>query len=144
MKKLFSTNYSAAAFNIALLILRIGVGAMMAKAGYNKLVHYNEILHGTMPGAPPFPFGTYIGLPPNIGLALLIFAEFFCSCLLIIGLFTRLASIPLIISSAVALCVAHNGEVFGGGQMITLFLLAYIVILLVGPGKASIDGMVSK
>ena len=138
MKKLFSTKYSAGAFNFAMLVLRIVTGVLMAHSGYYKLTHFNEILHG------PMGFMNFMGLGTSTSLALLVFAEFFCSILIVLGMFTRLAAIPLIISSSVALFQAHNADVFATGQLITLFLTGYIVLLFAGPGKISIDGMIGK
>lgn len=136
MKKLFSTSYSSASFNIALLVLRVGFGVLMVHGGYYKLTHIDEILNRG--------FMSFIGLSPKISLYLLIFAEFFCAGLVVIGLFTRLATIPLIISGFVALIKAHDSDVFGAGQPITLYIIAWIVILLLGAGKISVDGMVGK
>jgi uncharacterized membrane protein YphA (DoxX/SURF4 family) len=45
---------------------------------------------------------------------------------------------------AVAVFKAHNGEVFGDGEMGMLFLGGFISILLLGGGKASLDGLLSK
>ena len=38
-----------------------------------------------------------------------VFAEFFCAAFIILGLFTRLASIPLVIAMGVAVFFAHKG-----------------------------------
>ncbi len=77
-------------------------------------------------------------------MSLLVFAEFFCSLFIILGLFTRFAAIPLIIAMSVAVFAAHHGKFATEGQMASLFLGAFLVILIVGPGKASVDGMISK
>ncbi|MBL7703001.1 MAG: DoxX family protein [Ferruginibacter sp.] len=135
MKKLLSTKYSAGAFNAAMLVLRLGLGILMMHAGYNKLVNFGEMQH---------KFINFMGMGTTASLALVVFAEFFCSLFLILGLFTRLAAIPLIITMCVALFKAHNGEVFGDGQTATLYLTGYIVLLLVGPGRVSVDSMISK
>jgi len=135
MKKLMSTNYSAGAFNFALLLLRFGIGILMINHGYGKLVHFNEMSKQFIP---------FLGLSPNIALALVVFAEFFCSIFLILGLFTRLTTIPLIITMSVALFKAHNGEIFDKGEMATLFLVSFLVIFILGPGKISVDGLTGK
>ncbi len=138
MRKLLSTKYSAGAFNAAILILRLALGIIMMKHGYDKLVNFEKILNG-----PP-PFMSFMGMGSSMSLALLVFAEFFCSLFLILGLFTRLAAIPLIIATCVMVFKAHNGEVFGAGQTAALFLTGYIVLLFVGPGRVSVDSMISK
>jgi putative oxidoreductase len=135
MRKLLSTKYNAGAYNTGLLILRLGAGVLMANHGYMKLEHYNE-----MSGQ----FTSFIGLSPAISLALVIFSELVCAILITIGLFTRFACIPLIISCTYALAKAHQWDVFGKGELVTLFLAAFLTLLFTGPGKASIDNMISK
>ena len=79
-----------------------------------------------------------------VSFTLVVFAEFFCALFIIIGLFTRLAAIPLIINMTVALIKAHDWKVFGDGEMATLFLAAFLMLLLLGPVKVSVDGMTGK
>ena len=138
MKKLLSTKYSAGAFNVAMLLLRFGLGVLMAKHGFDKLQHFNQYATGN--GG----FMKFMGLSSSLSLALVVFAEFFCSLFLILGLFTRLSTIPLIIAMGVALVKAHHLEIFGDGEHAALYLVAYFVLLIVGPGKVSVDGMTGK
>lgn len=135
MKKLLSTKYSAGAFSAAMLILRLGLGILMMAHGYNKLIHFGEMQH---------KFMNFMGMGSTASLALVVFAEFFCSLFLIIGLFTRLAAIPLIIATCVMVFKAHNGEVFGDGETAALYLTGYLVLLFVGPGRVSVDSMIGK
>ena len=44
----------------------------------------------------------------------------------------------------VAVWKAHHFEVFVDGEKAALYLGAYITLLLVGPGKASLDSMMGK
>jgi len=135
MKKLLSTKYSAGAFNTAMLLLRLVVGFLMINHGYNKLVHFGD-KHNS--------FMNFLGLGSTISLALAIFAEFFCSLFLILGLFTRLSAIPLIVTLCVALFKSHHGDVFGDGEKAAIYIGSYLVILILGPGKISVDGMSGK
>ena len=135
MRKLLSTNYSAGAFNTAMLLLRIVAAGLMLKHGYDKMVHFEETASHMM---------NFMGIGSKATTALLIFAEFFCSLLIIIGLFTRLACIPLIIAMTVALVKAHNADFLGEGQMAALYLLCFVVLLFTGPGKVSVDSMIGK
>jgi len=135
MKKLFSAKYSAGAINAAMLVLRLGLGILMIKIGYDKLNNFNA-----MKGE----FMNFMGIGSTASLALVVFAEFFCSALLILGLATRLATIPLIITMCVVVFKVGNADVFGNAMTATLFLIGYITILIAGPGKASVDGMISK
>lgn len=135
MKKLLSTKYNPNAFIFGLLILRLGAGILMANHGYMKLEHYNEMSNH---------FTSFLGLSPAISLSLVIFSELVCAILITIGLFTRFACIPLIISCTYALAKAHQWDVFGKGELVTLFLAAFLTILFTGPGKVSVDNMISK
>jgi putative oxidoreductase len=135
MRKLLSTKYSAGAFNAAMLLLRLGLGVLMMAHGYQKLTHFAEM-------QPKFM--NFLGMGSSISLALLVFAEFFCSLFLILGLFTRLAAIPLIIATCVMVFKAHNSDVFGDGETAALYLTGYLVLLFVGPGRISVDSMISK
>ncbi len=135
MKKLFSSKYSAGAVNGAMLLLRLGLGILMFTHGFQKITHFDATAQH-MPNL--------LGMGGTINASLVIFAEFFCSLFLILGLFTRLACIPLIIAMAVALVKAHHSDVVGQGQLAAVFLIGFITILIIGPGKVSVDGMIGK
>jgi putative oxidoreductase len=135
MKKLLSINYSPLGFNISMLLLRIGSGALMLQHGYDKLVKF---------GAMKEKFMSFMGMGSTVSLSLLIFAEFFCSMFIIMGLFTRFTVIPLIIAMCVALFKAHNGDFWGDGEHAALYLASFAAIFICGPGKVSIDGLMNK
>lgn len=136
MKKLLSIRYSENAFSLALLLLRAGVGSlMMINHGMDKLIHFAQ-RSGRF--ADPFGIGS------TTSLSLVVFAEFFCAAFIILGLFTRLAAIPLVIAMGVALFSAHKGEFYGEGESAGIYLICFLVILLVGPGKVSVDKLIGK
>ncbi|MCK3685335.1 DoxX family protein [Maribellus sp. YY47] len=135
MSKIFSTQFNSTTTNLSLLILRLGAGSFMLTHGYPKLL---KLLAGNVQFADPF------GLGPGISLGLAVFAEFFCSILLILGLGTRLATLPLIVTMAVAAFIAHSADPFARKEMALLYLVSYIVLLLSGPGKISVDRILSK
>ena len=135
MKKLLTTSYSPGAFNTAMLILRLGLGILMMHHGYDKLVHFSEYKG---------EFINFLGIGKTLSLALTVFAEFFCSLFLVIGLFTRLAVIPLIVTMSVVVFKIFDVEVFSKGETPSLFLLGFIVLLFVGPGRISVDSMIGK
>lgn len=136
MKKLFSTRVSENALAFALLVLRVGAGSLMLmKHGLDKLMHFSQKAGGF---ADPFGIGS------TASLSLAVFAEFFCAVFIILGLFTRLATIPLIINMAVALFVAHQGDFFGKGELAGLFLVVFVTLLFTGPGKVSLDRLIAK
>lgn len=135
MKKLFSSKYSAGAVNAGMLFLRLGLGALMFHHGYQKITHFSA----TAQHVP-----NLLGMGSTVNTSLIIFAEFFCSIFLMLGLFTRLACIPLIIAMSVALFKVHNLDFFGQGQLPKALIAGFIAILFIGPGKISVDGMIGK
>lgn len=135
MKKLLTIKYTAGAVNASMLFLRIGIGLLMFHHGFEKITHFDTTAQH-MPNL--------LGMGKTINTSLVIFSEFFCSLFLILGLFTRLACIPLIIEMSVALYKAENLDFFGQGQASSLFLIGFIVLILIGPGKISVDGLIGK
>jgi putative oxidoreductase len=136
MKRLFSTSTSDNSFSFAVLVLRLGAGSlMMINHGLDKLMHFAQ-------KAPRFADPFHIG--STTSLSMVVFAEFFCAAFIILGLFTRLAAIPLIIAMSVALFFAHKGEFFGKGESAGLFLTCFIVLLFTGPGKVSLDRFIGR
>lgn len=118
--------------DIALLLLRLTFGgAMLYGHGWGKLMRF----FGEDPIKFADPFG--IGVIPSLSLAT--FAEVFCAVLLMLGAFTRWATIPLIITMGVALFYVHIADPFGRQEKALLYLVAYLVLFLTGPGKYSVD-----
>jgi putative oxidoreductase len=89
-------------------------------------------------------FGDPLGLGPAFTLVLAVGAEVFCSILIAIGLGTRLASIPLIITMFVAAFISHGPDPFRQKEMALLYLLFYVAFLIIGSRKYSIDYMLSR
>jgi len=133
MKRLFSfyhaTSYGNAA-DTGLLILRIGLGVLMMVHGWSKLIGFNEKAAN---------FYDFMGLGGEISLGLTVFAEFFCSLLLVIGLGTQLVLIPLTIVTIVIVFDVKGGDALGDKELPLLYLVGYIAAFLTGPGRFSID-----
>lgn len=122
--------------NVGKLIIRLGTGAMMLTHGIPKI--------GRLFGEGPVRFSDPFGLGPEISLALAIFAEVICASLIIIGFKTRLATIPLMITMLTAALYAHADDPFGTKEKPLLFFVLFIAIVVMGPGKYSIDGIQKK
>lgn len=136
MKKILSTNYSALAFNLAMLGLRLCFGTtMLFIHGLDKLQKFSTLKTG---------FYNFMGLGTQTSLVLDIFAEVFCSLLLILGLFTRFTVIPLIITMLVVIFGVDKGKPFADSELSLMYLFAYFTLLLCGPGKISVDGMITR
>ncbi|MBL0153999.1 MAG: DoxX family protein [Chitinophagaceae bacterium] len=135
MKKLFSTKYTDRSVTLALFLLRLVFGGLMMVHGYDKLTHFNSMAR-MMPD--PFHLGS------TVTMSLAVFAEFFCAALVVLGLLTRLAAVPVIINMVFALKLGHHWHIAGGGEMATLFLGGFLAILIMGPGKFSVDRLIGK
>jgi len=95
-------------------------------------------------GAEPIQFADPLGIGATASLALTVFAEVFCSVLLLFGLATRLVAVPLIITMLVAVFIIHLDDPFGKKEMGLLYLLVYTAIIIAGPGSYSIDNWIFK
>jgi putative oxidoreductase len=135
MIKLLSVSYINWAFNVAMLLLRLGAGALIIPHGYDKLIHFSEKKDSFM---------NFMSMGSTPSYSLVIFAEFFCGMFIVLGLFTRLAVLPLIIAMSVVVFKASHGNIFGKGAEGALFLSCFSAILLCGPGKVSVDGLINK
>jgi putative oxidoreductase len=119
--------------DIGLLIMRLVFGGtMLLGHGYGKIMAYGQ-------KAASFP--DPIGLGGATSMALAIFAEFFCSILIILGLATRFAALPLVITMAVAFFIFHSADPFGKKELALLFMAAFSTLFLTGGGRFSIDGL---
>ena len=136
MKKLLSIKYSATVFNISFLVLRLVLGiSMCVNYGYDKLVHFADKKDS---------FVNLFGIGSTTTLVLVVFAEFFCSIFVTIGLFTRFTVLALVIEMGYAFFISSNGHLFSSGEMPALYLSGFFAILLCGPGRVSVDGMINK
>jgi putative oxidoreductase len=137
---------SAIQLDFGILIIRIIIGILMAFYGYEKLVHFQEM------AASDFWANnvSFLGQKGAFPLALTVFAEFFCSLLLIIGLFTRLSLLPLLFCMAYIFLVIFPFSIISSGdngmEINTTFFyfIIYLGLYFTGPGKYSLDYMLLK
>ena len=120
----------------ALLVVRIVVGGLMLTHGIQK--YYLLMKGGPIEFADPL----YIG--PGASLVLAVFAELVCSALLIIGFATRIVVIPLIITMIVAVFIVHGHHGLEKQELPILYLLIYVLLLITGSGKYSVDGIIPR
>lgn len=116
--------------DLAICILRIAAAVLIMTHGVPKLL---RVLEGD------FGFGDPIGLGPTTSLVLVTFAEAICAALVLIGLGTRIALIPLIINMTVIFFVVHADDPFGRKELPLFFLISFIVLFFTGGGKYSLD-----
>ncbi|MCO6495252.1 MAG: DoxX family protein [Bacteroidetes bacterium] len=82
-----------------------------------------------------------IGLGESISFYLVVFAEFVCAIFLILGLFTRLAALVLIINFAVIFHLKWviNQSPIGDIEHIVFYFFIFIALFISGAGKFSLD-----
>jgi putative oxidoreductase len=124
---------------LAHLLGRLGVGLVFLSTGWGK-VHNIEKVTG---------FFTTLGIPaPGFHAVLVGYSELLCGAAIVIGLLTRLATIPLIISMIVAILTAKREELKGLFELVAFEEFTYIVVLFMiavfGPGPWSVDHVLAR
>lgn len=119
---------------VSLFILRVCAAALIMTHGIPKLL---RILEGD------FSFRDPIGIGSAASLVLETFAEAFCALLVMLGVWTRAALIPLIIAMLVVVFVVNAGEPVTGRRLPLFYLLSFFVLFLKGPGRYSLDYIIS-
>jgi putative oxidoreductase len=121
---------------VGLLLLRAGFGlGLMLGHGWAKLSHFSE-------SAATFP--DPIGLGSQLGFTLVVFAEFFCAGAVAMGLLTRLATVPVLINMGVALLVVHAADPWKVKELAFVYLLGFLCVTLLGPGRLSLDELLRR
>ncbi len=136
MKRFLTTRINLDLLNLAIFCVRVFIGLTMLSHGAPKLMKFmsGEPLHFADP--------LNIGVVPS--LVLTVFAEVFCSICIIIGLGTRFAVVPLMITMLVAAFVVHIGDGFREQETALLYLLIYFTLFITGSGRYSIDRQLEK
>ncbi|MDE3740581.1 DoxX family protein [Maribacter polysaccharolyticus] len=115
---------------IGLALLRILPSAMMLNHGLPK---FQKLIGGN------FEFGDPLGIGAAPSLFLTVIAEFICPILIIIGFKTRWMAVPVAFTMFVAAFIVHGADPFGTKEKAVLYLVFFVTIILLGPGKFSID-----
>jgi putative oxidoreductase len=119
------------------LALRLTFGlAMLFGHGWGKALK--------LFGDEPIKFADVLGMGETLSLALAVFSEVVCSALIALGLFTRWAIIPSLITMLVALFIIHGDDPFAKQEKALLYGTAYLAIFLIGPGRISLDNLIRK
>ena len=117
--------------NIALLILRVVfAGSMLYGHGLGKL---NKLIQGDLSFANPIG----VGEAPTLILA--VFSEFLAPIFIIFGYKTKFFSFFPAATMFIAAFVVHWGDPFGRVEKALLFLTVFVILMMTGPGKYSID-----
>lgn len=131
---LFPLQPEGARLSSALLVLRVVFGLLLANHGWMKLTGFSEMSTHFLP---------LFGMSPAVSLSLAIFGEFFCSIAVIFGFLTRLAAIPAAFTMLIAFTVAHGCSI-AEGELAFAYLIVFVVLIISGGGRYSIDYLLAK
>jgi putative oxidoreductase len=116
------------------LLARIAIGVVFIGTGWGKLHNLDKITS----------FFAELGIPaPGFNAVLASSAELVCGALLLAGLFTRLAAVPLVVVMIVAIVTAKRGDINGLSDLLGFVETLYVVLLAwlftAGAGPISLD-----
>lgn len=134
MKTLLSLNFLPRSPDLALLLLRLWLGlAILILHGWPKLLKLTSGVHD-------FPDPLHIGKVPSLTLAVV--GEVAGGILLVLGLWGRFAALMLSVTMGVAWGMTHQMKLMGdgNGELAFVYLSGFLVILLAGSGRYSVDG----
>jgi len=115
-------------------LARLTIGVVFIGTGWGKLHGLDKVTE----------FFTELGIPaPGFNAVLASSAELICGTLLLVGLLSRLAAIPLIVVMTVAILAAKLENLHGLSDLLGFEEWSYIVLSLwiavAGPGPLSLD-----
>lgn len=123
-------NASAKYHDLAILLIRIGVGVIFIMAGWGKL--------NGIEGTAGF-FGN-IGIPlPAVMAWVVAIVEFVGGLMVLTGTFIRIPAVLLAIIMVVALITTKLDQSFNAARLDLMLLLTSLALFMLGSGKYSID-----
>jgi putative oxidoreductase len=136
-KLVFGTNNSySLKTDIGLLLLRVFAGLSMAFAhGMGKVPPSDGFIRGV--GKMGFPMPELFAWSAGL-------SEFLGAILIAIGFLSRPSAFFLSITMLVAALIKHGGDGFGSQEKPLLYAFVFILIMLAGPGRFSVDGKIRK
>ena len=124
---------------LAPLVGRLSVGLLFLSTGWGKVHSLDKVTK----------FFIELKIPmPALNAVVVGYSELICGALLVLGLFTRLATVPLIVSMVVAILTAKLGDIHGVFDLVGADEFTYLCVLMmlavIGPGKVSLDELLTR
>jgi putative oxidoreductase len=117
--------------DFAALVLRLTFGGLLLFShGYMKWTLFSESMDS---------FPDPLGIGSRLSFYAVIFAETICAALVMLGLFTRLALLPMLFTVFIAIFRIHWDSPVSEQELAILYFAVYLAIFLLGPGKYSLD-----
>lgn len=121
------------------LLSRVTIGFIFIQSGWGKLHHLDKVV----------AFFASLGIPaPQLQAPFVAGVEFVCGTLVLLGLLTRIAAVPLIGTMVVAILtaklkdVADLGDFFSLSEYLFIALLVWLIVK--GAGAFSLDFILAK
>ncbi len=120
-------------------VARITIGWIFLQSGWGKLHDLPKVV----------AFFTDLGIPaPQLQAPLNATIELLCGALILVGLWTRVASLPLIVTMLVAILTALRGNIHELSDLFGMAEYLYIALLLwlgaYGAGPLSLDAIFAR
>lgn len=122
--------------HIGLLLLRVVFSAAMLTHGIPKL---EKLISGKA-----VEFVNLFGLGETATLVLAVLGEVLFPILVMIGLRTRLAAVPVAITMGIAVFHIHWGDPFRDQEMALLYFVAFLTLIFTGGGNYALDSILGK
>lgn len=121
------------------LVARVALGVTFTLTGWGKLHGLDDLVQ----------YFTQLGIPfASVQAPMVAGIEFFGGLLLILGLFTRFAAVPLMGTMVVAIITAKWEDIHGIADLVGTLEFAYLAMFLwlaiAGGGKASLDHLFGR
>ena len=116
------------------LVLRLSLGAVFLGTGWGKLHNLGQVTS----------FFTELGIPfPGVQAPMVAGIELVGGALILLGLLTRFAALPMMAIMAVAILTAKRPEIDGIRSLLAFdeftYLAGFLWLFVAGAGKASLD-----
>jgi putative oxidoreductase len=123
----------------ALRFARLGVGLVFVSTGWGKVHNIPKVI----------AFFQSLGIPAaELQAPFVAYTELLCGSAIVIGLCSRLAAIPLVVSMVVAILTAKRADLHGLFDLVGFDEFTYIVLLVViavlGPGNFAVDKFIAQ
>lgn len=124
---------------LPLLLVRLSLAAVFVPSGWGKLHDLEKVT----------AFFVELGIPaPHLNAVVVSITELVCGSLLLVGLVSRLAAMPLVVSMTVAIITAKAPDLHGVVDLFSvdefIYIVMAIVVIVLGPGAVSVDAQLAR
>lgn len=121
--------------DLGLLLLRAVPSGMMMTHGWPK---FNRLMEqwGSEEGVR---FYDFMGLGPEVSLALTVTSELIAPAMMVVGWKARWAAVPAAFTMGVAAFVVHAGDPLGDKELAIMYCVSFVAVAALGAGRWSLD-----